>query len=437
MPDLQLGKSNQNKTLWLNTRGARVQANIGKKFYFESSFFENQGMFPVYLDSFVARKRVIPGQGEVKFDPGEVPGESYDYNYVTAFLSYTPNHYLNFTLGYGTNSYGDGYRSLILSDVAFSYPYLKITANLGQFQYTSMWSQFMDLATKSFGQAYEGIGYDKKWGVFHFLDWNATKKLTIGLFDAVIWPDADTSGRKRGFDWSYMNPVIFLRPAEYSTGSSDNALLGMNIKYKIFSKTTVYGQIVFDELKIKELLSSDGWWGNKWSAQFGFRSFDLFKIPKLDLQGEFNAVRPYTYSYSNTRTNYAHYNQSLAHPMGANFKEILAIASYTYKRWYIRAQLNYANYGLDDPATDISYGQDIFKNYIKRPGDYDIRFGQGVKTDFLYGQGSIAFILNPKYNLRLEASAAARREKNSLETNQEFIFSLGLRSTFRQFYYDF
>ncbi len=433
LPDFQIGKSNRNKTLWLNTRGAMVQGNIGSKFYFESSFFENQGVFPVYLDSFVARRRVIPGQGEAKTT---VIGKSYDYAYVNALIAYAPSKYLNFALGYGTPSIGDGYRSMILSDGGFSYPYLKITANVGQFQYTSMWTQFMDLSNKSFNQAYDDLGYNKKWGVFHFLDWNATKKLTIGVFDAVIWPDSDSLGRKRGFDWSYLNPIIFLRPAEFSTGSSDNAMVGMNIKYKLLPKTTAYGQFVLDEFRLKEFFNGNKWWGNKWATQLGVRSFDLFKIPRLDLQGELNIARPYTYSFRNGQGNYAHYNQPLAHPMGGNFVEALGIASYTFKRWYFRGQLTYANYGLD-PNAEVSYGQNIFKPYTMRTGDYGVKGGQGIETDFLYGQGTIAFVLNPKYNLRLEVSAAARQEKNTLGTNREFIFSFGLRSTFRQFYYDF
>lgn len=434
LPDFQIGKSNQNKTTWLNTRGARLQANIGKNFYFETSFYENQGVFPVYIDSFVRKRRNIPGQGEIKYS--DIIGKGYDFSYVNALLSYKSGKYLNFTLGYGTNSIGDGYRSLLLSDIGFSYPYLKITGTLGNVQYTSMWAQFIDQQGVSFAQAYEGIGYNKKWGVFHFLDWNVSKKITLGVFEAIIWPDADTSGRKRGFDWSYMNPIIFLRPAEYSLGSSDNSMIGLSAKYKIFPKLTIYSQFLLDEFKIKELFSTDGWWGNKWSTQLGFRSFDLFKVPKLDLQGEFNIVRPYTYSYSNTRANYAHYNQSLAHPMGANFREVLGIASYTYKRWYFKGQLNYANYGLDyDQQT--SYGQDIFKPYTHRISEYNNRIAQGLKTNFFYGQGTVAFVLNPKNNLRLELSAAQRYEKNVLETNKEFIFSFGLRSTFRQFYYDF
>ncbi|NSL89798.1 hypothetical protein [Chitinophaga solisilvae] len=434
LPDFQIGKSRDgSRTNWLNTRGAIIQANVGTKFYFESSFYENQGKFPLYLDQYIRKNDIVPGQGGIK-DYSE--GKAFDFNYANALLSYTPNKYLNFTLGYGQNFIGDGYRSLILSDIQFSYPYLKITGNLGSVQYTAMWTQFMDKHSKSFNTAYKDLGFLKKWGVFHFLDWNVNKRLTIGLFDAVIWPDADSTGRKRGFDWSYMNPIIFLRPAEFSQGSSDNALVGANIKYKLLPKTTVYGQLVLDEFKLKEVFGGKGWWANKQSYQLGFRSFDLFKVKNLDLQGEGNVVRPYTYSYSTTYINYEHYNQSLAHPQGANFWEVLGIATYRYKRWYGRGELVYSKYG-DDPDAKSNFGHDISKPYTTHPREYGNWIGQGVKTSLLYAQGTIAYVLNPKYNLRLEASLAARRVKNDIESKNDLIFSFGLRSTFRQFYYDF
>ncbi|MGX5820041.1 hypothetical protein ACWKWU_17725 [Chitinophaga lutea] len=433
LPDFNVGRSNSGKTTWLNTRGAMVQGNIGSKFYFESSFFENQGVFPSYIDSFVAAYRVLPGQGEPKV---KTIGKSYDFAYVNALIAYKPSQYLDFKLGYGTNSYGDGYRSLILSDIGFSYPYLKVTGTLGQFQYAVMWAQFMDLSGQSYDQAYRDLGYNKKWGVFHFLDWNVSKRLTIGLFDAVIWADSDSSGRKRGFDWSYLNPIIFLRPAEASTGSSDNAMVGGNIKYKLGRKTLAYGQFVLDEFRLGEFFSGDGWWGNKWALQTGIRTFDFLRVPKLDLRGEFNMARPYTYSFRNGQGNYAHFNQPLAHPMGANFVEGLGIAEYAYRRWHFRGQLTYAQYGLDGAVSD-DFGKDIFKSYEQRKGDYDIRMLQGLKTDFLFGQGTVAFVLNPMNNLRLELSLAGRQEKNSLGSQKELIFQFGLRSSFRKLYYDY
>jgi len=434
LPDFQVGKSRDgSRTVWLNTRGASIQANIGAKFYLESYFYENQGRFPLYLDQYIRKQDIVPGQGGIKDYSN---GKAFDYNMASALLSYTPVKYLTIDLGYGQNFIGDGYRSLMLSDIQFSYPYIKLIANLGKVQYTSMWAQFMDKHSKSFATAYDDLGYYKKWGVFHFLDWNVNKKLTIGLFDAVIWPDADSSGRKRGFDWSYMNPIIFLRSAEFSQGSSDNALVGLNAKFKVFPKTTVYGQLVLDEFKLKEVFKGNGWWANKQAWQLGLKSFDLFNVNKLDIQAEYNAVRPYTYSYKSTLINYEHYNQSLAHPLGANFQEVLGIATYGYKRWYGRGQLMYSKYGAD-PDAATNYGGDLSKPYTSRVNNYGIYIGQGVKTDLIYAQAIVAYVFNPKYNLRLETSLAYRKQSSDINKISDVIFSIGLRSTFRQFYYDF
>ena len=51
----------------------------------------------------------------------------------------------------------------------------------------------------------------------------------------------------------------------------------------------------------------------------GFKYIDAFKIKNLDLQGELNYVRPFTYSHFDSVANYSHYNQPLAHPLGREF----------------------------------------------------------------------------------------------------------------------
>jgi len=193
---------------------------------------------------------------------------------------------------------------------------------------------------------------------------------------------------------------------------------------------------VLDEFKLKEVFGGNGWWANKQSWQLGFRSFDVFNVNKLDIQGEYNAVRPYMYSYKSTLINYEHYNQSLAHPLGANFWELLGIATYHIKRWYGRGELMYTKYG-DDPDSKTNYGHDISKSYTNRVYDYGNYIGQGIKTNMLFAQGTVAYVLNPKYNLRLETSLAARRTSSEANRTTDLIFSFGLRSSFRQFYYDF
>ena len=55
---------------------------------------------------------------------------------------------------------------------------------------------------------------------------------------------------------------------------------------------------------------------------------DVLRIRHLDLQAEYNSARPFTYSHASLFTNYAHYRQPLAHPLGSNFKEFVFIGRY-------------------------------------------------------------------------------------------------------------
>ncbi|MEJ6981641.1 gliding motility protein RemB [Pedobacter sp. P351] len=431
LPDFQIGRDSERKrATWLNTRGFQVQGNIGKKFRFYSSAYENQGKLPVYLNNFVNSNGVIPGQVNAKF----LSNGDKDWAYASALINYTPNKYFSFVLGQDKNFIGDGYRSMILSDVASNYPFFKIETTLGNVRYMNLWAQFQDLKAPVLSH---DNGFRKKYGVFHYLDWNINKRLSLGVFESIIWQDADSSG-KRGFDLGYLNPIIFLRAIEGYHGSPDNALLGFTGKYKLAKNLTGYGQFILDEFTAKEFFGGSGYWANKFGVQLGIKGFDAFKIRNLNFLTEFNTARPYTYSQRSSLLNYGHYNQALAHPFGANFKEYLAIVDYSYRRFQFFLQGNIAEYGLD-PA-DANFGKDIFKPYTTRntaKGNYGNQTGQGVKTDFVYFDGRTSFLLNPKTNLRIELGAVFRNEKNSLSYDKTTWLTFGLRSSFRNLYQDF
>ncbi|MFD2148192.1 hypothetical protein [Mucilaginibacter antarcticus] len=209
---------------------------------------------------------------------GIVPGQAYDRSFgkntkdwsdVTAIISFTPVKYLNVELGQDRNFIGDGYRSLLLSDFASTYPFLKLTGTLGNVKYMAMWSHMTDPARPAFQYT---NGYKRKWGVFHYLDWNVNKRLSVGFFDAVIWADRDSvSGGKRGFDVAYANPIIFLRPIEAGNGSPDNAMIGVNAKYKITNGVTAYGQFYLDEFRAQDFFAGDGSIKNKYAWQIGLK----------------------------------------------------------------------------------------------------------------------------------------------------------------------
>lgn len=433
LPDFQIGKDFSGKqNLWLNTRGYQVGGTIGNKFSFYTSGFENQGRFAKYYTDYARTNNVVPGQSYNR-DYGSNAGKmSLDWSYVTALISYTPSKYLNVTAGYDKNFIGDGYRSMLLSDVSSPYPFLKLTGNLGNVQYMALWASLQDPTVPKL--SYEA-GNRKKGGVFHYLDWNVNNRLSLGFFDSIIWGQTDDLGNERGFDWGYANPIIFLRPVEASSGSPDNSMIGLTAKYKFAKEIVAYGQFSLDEFEASNFFSSNGSPRNKYGWQLGIRGADIFKIENLNYLLEYNTAKPYTYTGRTQIVNYTGYAEPLAHRLGANFRELLGIVNYSWKRFDFTGQLQYAKYGLSLNGQD--YGLDLsipYSEAIKQTGNFT---SQGLRTDLYYAEGRVAYIINPKYNLRLEVGGIYRSERNALNTNNTGLITFGLRSSFRNLYTDF
>lgn len=430
LPDFQIGREfKESKTTWLNTRGFQIGGDIGKQFSFYASAYENQGVFANYVTDFINTNQVVPSEMTGKLD-----GKTKDWSYATALLSFTANKHLNIALGYDKNFIGDGYRSMLLSDVAANYSFLRLRATLGNVQYQTIFAYMLDPGAERFTED-RRLGDRGKWMAAHYLDWNITKRFSAGFFQAVTWADAEKEG-KRGFDFNYAHPFIFLRSVESAnTTSPDKMRLGINLKYEILDKTTVYGQFMFDEFTAKEIFSSNGYWANKHAIQVGFRGSDLFKVPRLNYLAEFNTAKPYTYAHFDRVSNYAAMNQPLAHPFGANFREFLGLLNYSYKRFDFQGQMIYANYGAD-PA-GLNYGKNIFLSYETRVQDYGVNTGQGIKTNLFFTEAKVSYLINPKYNLRAEIGGIIRRESSALIAQNTGLVTFGLRSTFRNLYRDF
>ncbi|GGC20987.1 hypothetical protein GCM10011386_11100 [Parapedobacter defluvii] len=444
LPDFQIGRdfAGSGRTTWVNTRGAQAGVTIEDKFSVYVNFFENQAVFPAYLNEYVFEQAIVPGQGHGKTSYSN-PKIS-DWMYSSAVASYTVNQYLNITLAYDKHFIGDGYRSLLLSDASSNYTALKLTGKLGNVQYMSMWTYMMDpVHPRSY--TYDPItglptrgGDNWKWGAFQYLDWNVDNRFSIGLFQSVIWGARNAAGQ-RGFDFNYFNPIIFMRPVELTnTSSPDKMHLGLNAKYKALKNLSVYGQFLLGEFVAKNFFSTNGHVTNKWGAQFGFRGYDAFGVKNLNFLTEYNTVRPYTYAHFDPVSNYSNYGQPLAHPWGANFRELVGILNYSYGQFDFSFQGTWGQFGAD-PDSASNFGGDIFKSYLTPINEYDNYIGQGIKNTLLFADGRISYLLNPKYNLRIEAGATYRRhgipEKGS--HHQTGMFTLGLRSSFRNFYYDF
>jgi hypothetical protein len=429
LSDLQVGRDiTGKKNTNLNTRGYQLGGTVGSKFFFYSSGYENSGKFPAYFNNLINKLHFVPGQA---YDRSFGVGDSKDWSYGTAIVSYTPIKQLNITLGEDKTFIGDGYRSLLLSDYAAPYPLLRLTANLGKVQYMVMWTYMGSDTIHKF----DGFGSNRrKWGVFHYLDWNVNKRLSIGFFNALIAAEADNNGNLHGFDLNYINPVILSSSLGSSSPIPDNSFFGFTAKYKIFDKTAVYGQLMIDRFSAGSFLSGSNYASNTSGLQLGIRGADLFKVTNLNYLIEYNAVKPYTYGSTSQITNYTQYDEPLGDPLGANFREFIGMVNYSIGKFDFTGQVNYAKYGLD--PIGLNFGKDVNQVFVpsiaKNSG-----IEQGIVTTLYYGEGTVSYLINPRYNLRLELGALLREEKNELGSQKATVFTFGLRSSFRNLYHDF
>jgi hypothetical protein len=440
--DLQIGKDTEADfgSTWNNTRGLFVQAGLGKRFNLTASVYESQGRFADYFNRFAENLRgpnaepaIIPGRGIAK----RFKNDAYDYPVAEAYLSYTPADFLNIQFGHGKNFIGDGYRSLFQSDVTSPYPYLKLNATFWKIKYTSTYMWLRDVRNEV---RVDGA-FLPKYMANHYLSWNVSKRLNIGLFESVMW--ADTNGR--GFDVNYLNPIIFFRAIEFQTGQdAGNAILGLSAKYKWNNKVNVYGQFVLDEFSLSDVTGGDKSWKNKFGFQLGAKYFNAFEVDNLLLQAEYNQVRPYTYSHNSIILNYAHVNQPMAHLWGSNFREMVLIGRYNYKRWFADAKFIIGQRGFDFNTAEDSanYGGNIFAAEDNRVSSTGIRIGQGNKTNSFMTELQAGYLLNPATNLKLftniiyrdfnpEAITASTMASNTLW------FSIGVRTDLFNWYNDF
>lgn len=268
----------------------------------------------------------------------------------------------------------------------------------------------------------------------HYLSFAPNNKWNISIFEVILWQAYDSSFY-RGFDFNYLNPVIFYRPIEFNAGSGDNAIIGLNLRYSLTSGIALYGQLVFDEFRMKEIIAGNGWHGNKYAWQAGFKTFDLLGIEYLELQAEYNSIRPYMYSHYTQTQNYSNAKEPLAHPMGANAREMLAIAKYNYKRLYFNAKYTLAAFGLD--TSNLNSGKNIFLSYNESRSEYGNYTTQGLYTALNQLDLSVSFLVNPSTNMNLFLAATLRREQNSKMDNTYSYFSFGFRTNLRNLYYDF
>jgi hypothetical protein len=341
------------------------------------------------------------------------------FNSINGRITYTPLKFLSFQLGNDKHFFGDGYRSLFLSDNAPPYPFFATHINIWKIKYTHLVSILKDDTIGNYQHL------QTKYAVTHFLSWNATSRLNFNLFETVIWRQRKDSLNQRGFDFNYLNPFVLYRPIEYNLGSPDNVLVGIGFHYVWNTDLMIYGQLLLDEFYFKEEIKNSGWWAIKDAIQIGTKCYDFLNIRDLYVQLEYNQARPYTYGHSYPLQNYGYLLQPLAHPLGTNFREGLLIIRYAKNRWLLNSKFTFSRYGLEPGGKTV--GADIYRSsnfYSKTYGNF---IGQGITTNVFDQEINISRILQSHWGFTAEAGI-----RNSImflpEKQQHFFFTFGIKT---------
>ncbi|MEZ4851888.1 MAG: capsule assembly Wzi family protein [Bacteroidia bacterium] len=392
---------------YTNSRGLSLRGSFIDKIGFYTEVYDNVIRAPQFVFNHFDQNQVLPGEAFIKRFGDE---NGLDFFSSRAYITYRPWKQMRIKFGKDRAFWGNGYQSLLLSDNAADYLLLNIQTRIWKLVYTNHFTQMIHFVPDR--NDTEGT-LPRKYGVFHQLTWAPQSNLSFSIFESVIYSPILANGQ-RGFELQYLNPLIFYRAAEQYIGSPDNGMLGLQTKWNFLQRFQLYGQVLLDDYNYSRRNDGKGYWGNKLGLQVGGKYIDAFGISTLDLQAEYNRIRPYTYQHFSRMSNYTHYRQPIGHALGANLQDFRLFVRY-HPVPPLQILLSYhALVQGRDGADGINYGGDPQIPQINRPGEFENIIGQGEKWQLnqFYGRFSWQLFRSDIF-LELETRYRTEAEKQS------------------------
>lgn len=425
-PYLETTADMTEQTMLLSHTAAAISVLSSYKNLFFQGTMRRGYMNPLMARYYADSLHIIPGMGMTT----DINRSSLSYVVPRfSFIADISEHFYS-EAGLGTHFFGDGKRSLILSDEQYPYPYLKLTTNIWKLRYVNLFAWQRDVQSTAAVRWKDGR---YKFNAMHYLSWNAGKRLKLSVFEAIVCPLYDSLMQRQFMEYNYLLPVVMFRPLDFALGSPDNVLFGFNASYTA-AKHVFYAQLVMDEMFMNEIRADvlqfffpdssrqHGAWVNKQALQLGWKYYDMFGIDHLDALAEVNVIRPFTFAHRDVQQNYTHLNQPLAHPLGSNLIELTGRFRYTGDKWVARLEFSAVKTGLDSSGT--LYGNDIFKTVFDAPIEgldnipvqyYGNNITQGIPCHIFYISGAVSRVIIPQYNIWGEMGFSQRTLNSSFK----------------------
>jgi len=410
-------ETQSNKLLFNTAAGLEFRGKVKDRLGFYFFMTHNYEEPVAYQQDFINRWNAIPGAGGFN-----KIGNGYQYLKVRGYadVALIKDH-ISLSAGYDQHFIGDGIRSLFLSDFSEGALFASLNTKIWRLNYRNI---YLRLVPQNFPGVPSTTGY--KYATIHHLSANIRPWLNIGLFESV------TFSREGHYEIGYMNPIIFYRALERSMGSPDKVAIGMDAKAIILKRVNLYAQFLINEFTAKEFFGNNGYWANKWALQLGGKYYNGFGVRNLDLQLEMNLIRPYTYTHSNrvegeTIANYSHFNQALAHPLGAGLAEWIGTIHYQpFPRLAVDIKGMYYKQGIDTGNSNL--GNDIFVGYDVPHPTFGVSLVNGPAGSCMMGSLNVSYELRPRFYF--DIGGTFRKYTNVISdayTQKDLFFNAGVR----------
>jgi hypothetical protein len=417
-----LPKGDDDRTIFSSSVGLSFRTLINNNLGFYAYATRNNEAPPDFARERFTAFNAVPGGNKYTLSSDG----DYQYWDVRAGVTFKALRFFDFQIGYDRNFIGNGYRSLYLSDFGSNYIFGKVNTRVWRFRYQHLYATLVPQFT---GRRSTNVPYGRKVVAVHHLNINATRWLNLALFQALT-----ISSRK---DWQFMIPIIFYPVSRLNNNKPDNDLTGLEFKANVAKRAQFYGQLLLDNFKLKEITAGNGWWNNRFGYQLGVKYINVFNVDNLDLQVEWNAVRPYTYATEDSLGNYTHFNNVLAHPFGANFSESIAILRYQpIKKLTTSLKVIMWKQGVDSARSN--FGGNIFKSTNSRPAEYGYGIPTGVNATGSNVQLAASFEV--AQNLFIDATFLLRKvtfERKYFADRENTLGMLGIRMNLFRKEYDY
>lgn len=412
--------------VFVNSKGLVLRGLIADKIGLHFYATDNQEQGPIQYRQFVDSNRAVPGAG---YNKNFKDGTGRDYIDARGSVTWNVTRFINMQFGFDQQFIGTGYRSLFMGNFAAPNLFLKFNTRVGRFNYTNI---FSELYTPKIISGDEE--FPKQYAATHHLGFNATPWLNIGAFETVVFGEVDK------FSARYLQPVIFLNTLLRNKSGNDNAMVGFDAKANIIKKLQVYGQVLLQAYNGDDRPEGKDTWADRYGFQAGAKYVDAFGIKNLDLQAEFNQVRPFTYSSPEMAGSWTNYRQAMAHPLGANFREIIGILRFQpCKKVYVFARLNYWQQGRDSAKFNFGSNAAVDNSLVSDGGKRlrDTHYPMFSGTSIQAVNTAITLSYELKENLFVDLNNLYRLYKSSKSAIAENtnVLTLGIRwNMFRRDY---